>query len=505
MAADKSKFQLTERVSVDSRYVFPRERVMTHSFVHSSNVIGRDSDKENIINFLLELCDLGNVPLVPIVGIGGLGKTTLARMVYNDEKVNRHFSLKMWVCVSEDFNVTRLMKEIIDSATGEYCTKLTADQLQARLRKTLGKTLGGKKFLLILDDVWNEDRVKWIELRELLMGGANGSKIIVTTRSNQVASIIGTVPPYVLRGLPHEDCLFLFLKWAFVDGEEKRYSNLVKIGDGIVRKCGGVPLAVRTLGSLLYAKTDENDWLFIKDNDIWRLEQGENGILPVLKLSYDYLPSYLQCCFAYCSLFPKDYCFDSRYLVYYWMALGLLFIPNDNELLEDVRLRYLKELLSRCFFQDVEDYGFYFTFKMHDLLHDLSVLVARRECLTVNFKTQNVDIRVRHFSLIDNPFNNQEDPNLLNNARSVRTFFLLRENDFFTESFLSRCLSRFKYFRLLSLSSILRDVLPDSVGTLKHLRYLDLSHNFFFGRTPRIYLSASQFANLKTCWFFNAV
>ncbi|XP_031254344.1 disease resistance protein RGA2-like [Pistacia vera] len=314
------------------------------------------------------------------------------------------------------------------------------------------------------------------------MGGAYGSKIVVTTRSNQVASVMGTVPPYILNGLPHKDCMSLFFKWAFVDGEEKKYPNLIKFGGEIVETSGGIPLAVRTLGSLLCTKTDESDWLFIKDNDIWRLEQREDDILPALKLSYDRLPSQLQRCFSYCSLFPKDYHFDSRYLVHFWMALGLV-IPYGNEELEDAGLRYLKEFLSRCFFQDVEDFGFYFTFKMHDLVHDLAVSVAERECLVVKSETQNVDRRVRHFSFVDTHFYKDESPKLSSNTDSVRTIFFPREDyGFLTESFLKMCFS--KYLRLLSLSSILHFALPDSIGTLKHLRYLDLSDNIFLTELP---------------------
>lgn len=135
-----------------------------------------------------------------------------------------------------------------------------------------------KLFLLILNDVWNEDHEKWIELKNLLKVGGNGSKIIVTTRSQSVALFMGTVPMYKLKGLPHEDCISFFVQWAFKKGEEEQYPILLKIGDEIVKKCGGVPLAVRTLGSLLYSKIDECDWLFVKDNEIWRLGQKENDI-----------------------------------------------------------------------------------------------------------------------------------------------------------------------------------------------------------------------------------
>ena len=129
----------------------------------------------------------GNVSVIPIVGSGGLGKTTIAKLVYNDEQVVRHFQLKMWVYVSEDFDVKRLITKILKSAVG-IDENLSIDQLQMRLRERIKD----KKFLLVLDDVSNEDHIKWIELKNLLLGGGNGSKIIVTTQNSFVANIMST-------------------------------------------------------------------------------------------------------------------------------------------------------------------------------------------------------------------------------------------------------------------------------------------------------------------------
>ncbi|XP_022743808.1 disease resistance protein RGA2-like, partial [Durio zibethinus] len=211
----------------DNRHVIHRE---THSFVNSSDVIGRDVDKENIINRLMEPSKAGDIPVIPIVGIGGLGKTTLAQLVYNDDRVTRLFPLKIWVCVSEEFTLARLLKLIIHSVNEkEKCDDSTVEALQTCLRRLLND----KKFLLILDDVWNEDRGRWIEFRDLLksMGDFSQSKIIVTTRSREVAKIMSSIHPYELNGLPHDECLTLFAKWAFNDGDERQHPNLMRIGE----------------------------------------------------------------------------------------------------------------------------------------------------------------------------------------------------------------------------------------------------------------------------------
>lgn len=236
IAAEKDQFNLVERR--EDGNVMTRLRDMTHSFVDPSAVIGREKEKKEIIDLLLRSDPSKNVNVIPIVGLVGVGKTALAKMVYNDGRVGSHFQLRMWVCVSEDFNLTRLVKEIVKSAgLGFDEDSITVEMLQTSLRELIKK----RKFLLVLDDVWNDELGKWIELRDLLVGGSKGSKILVTTRSQSVASIMGTVPSYTLKGLSQKDCLSLFVRWAFKEREDKKFPNLLKIGEDIVKKCNGVP------------------------------------------------------------------------------------------------------------------------------------------------------------------------------------------------------------------------------------------------------------------------
>ncbi|CAJ2672399.1 unnamed protein product [Trifolium pratense] len=243
VATDGTGFGLV-RINVEPGLHMQR-REYTYSHVEASKVIGRENDKEAIIKLLMESNLQGDsgksLCVIPIVGIGGLGKTTLAKLVFNDKRIDEVFQLK----------------------------------LQIRLRHKLS----GQKFILVLDDIWNDDRTKWIELSDLINVGAVESKIIVTTSSNSIASMMGTVPSYVLKGLSPENCLSLFVKWAFKNGEEEKYSNLVEIGKEIVRKCAGVSLAVKTLGSSLFSKYDLNMWIFIRNNEIWKLEQKKEVMM----------------------------------------------------------------------------------------------------------------------------------------------------------------------------------------------------------------------------------
>ncbi|PPR91980.1 hypothetical protein GOBAR_AA28707 [Gossypium barbadense] len=264
IAALKNNFHLVER-HVGPRYDRRSERE-THSFVQKSEVIGRDEEKRRIVKMLTQddPADEEDIPVLPIVGIGGMGKTALAKLVFNDEAVDAHFELKLWVCVSDDFDLKRLVVKAIKAGKGGDgdLGSMYLEQLQ----KVLRDCLNAKKYLLVLDDVWNEDNRKWMELKQLFAGGAVGSKIVVTTRSNQVAKISGTISPHHLEALPYDKSLSLFLKFAFKKGEEKQHPNLEEIGE-IVMKCKGVPLVLKTFGSLLFSKTSEQEWKVFKDTE----------------------------------------------------------------------------------------------------------------------------------------------------------------------------------------------------------------------------------------------
>ncbi|CAJ1911818.1 unnamed protein product [Sphenostylis stenocarpa] len=489
VAADRHKFSL-QIIDVDTRVVHTRE--MTHSRVSDSNVIGRQQDKEKIIELLMQQNpndEDTSLSVIPIVGIGGLGKTTLAKFVFNDNRIQECFPLKMWVCVSDDFDIKQVIIKIINSTNDLASADVPPQQQNLKmmdleqLQNQLTNKLGGQKFLLILDDVWNEDRVKWIELENLLQVGAAGTKILVTTRSHSIASMMGTVPSHILEGLSQEDSLSLFVKWAFKAGEEEKHPRLVKIGREIVKKCRGVPLAVRTLGSLLFSKFEMSEWEYVRDNEIWNLPQKKDDILPALKLSYDLMPSYLRQCFALFSLYPKDYdYFNSFEVTTLWGALGLLESPKQNSTLEDVANQYLYELISRSFLQDSVNRGTVFEFKIHDLVHDLALFVAKNECLFINSNVQSIPENVRHLSFAES--------SLLGNLftkKSVAVRTIMLQNDTAGskgESFLDNCVSKFRYLRVLDLRYSTCETVPRSIGKLKHLRYFNIMHNLNIKRLP---------------------
>uniref|UniRef100_A0A5B7AAH7 Putative disease resistance protein RGA1 n=1 Tax=Davidia involucrata TaxID=16924 RepID=A0A5B7AAH7_DAVIN len=492
--ADRRSFHFVEQV-IDTQ-VANRVRE-THSFVCASDVIGRVGDKVKIVELLLRLDCPEDISVVPIVGLGGLGKTTLAKLVYNDERVVGKFEARMWVCVSEDFELKKVTEKIIKSANCASNVQLDLDQLQTCLRRHLNS----KKFLLVLDDVWNEDPKKWKDLRELLSGGAKGSKILVTTRSGTVASIMGTIPPYNLKGLSNDECFSIFVKCAFKEGQEKEHPKLVEIGKVIVSKCGGIPLAVRTLGSLLYMKTEEREWLYIKDNDMWKIAQKENDILPILRLSYDQMPSHLKQCFAYCCNFPKDYLIPREELINLWIAQGFI-QPADGSLqLEDIGNLYFRDLLSRSFFHDVDETfdSEILTCKMHDLVHDLARSVAGKEFSIMNCETKVISERVRHGLFCEENLSGKEFPRSLRELEKMRSFSFSFKIGPISKSFLDALIKSFKCLRVLDLSESEFEELPNSIGTLNHLRYLGLCQNRCIRELPN---SICKLLNMQTLYLF---
>ena len=364
-------------------------------------MVGRVEIKEYMIKRLLSDNSTSRkkrIDVISIVGMGGAGKTTLAQLLYNDEPVQEHFQQKAWICVSEEFSLLKITKSILQTIGSD-----TQGESLDLLQQNLKKCLVDQKFLLVLDDVWEKStgegeglrvplRRAWETLRTPFLAAAEGSKVVVTTRDRKVAEIM-RADIHTLEGLSEEHSWSLFEKLAFEDEESGPYPQLESIGRKIVAKCKGLPLAVKSLGSLLYSKTDASEWEKILESEIWSLKDDE--ILPSLILSYQDLPLHLKQCFAYCSIFPKDYEFDKESLILLWMAEGLVQFPKSNERMVEVGEQYLDELLSKCFFQKsvTKESGFV----MHDLIHDLAQCISREFCIRFEVdKVSKIPENFRH-------------------------------------------------------------------------------------------------------------
>ncbi|KAG6632516.1 putative disease resistance RPP13-like protein 1 [Carya illinoinensis] len=449
-------------------------RSSTTSLVKESDIFGRTDDKEAIINLLLSDNVSGNeLCVIAIVGMGGLGKTTLAQLVYNDDKMEKHFDLKAWVCVSDDFDVLKMTKTMLEKFG------LSADSTDGKsldwLQVTLQQKLTGKKFLLVLDDVWNENYSEWEAFSNPFRFGVEGSRVIVTTREKHVASIMRSTEIHDLKTLQEGYCWSLFSKHAFCSGNSDAHPELEVIGRQIVKRCEGLPLAVKTIGALLWSEVDVSEWNKIMRSEIWDLRNDH--VIPALRLSYKYLPLHLKRCFAYCSIFSKDYDFKKGDVILLWMAEGLLPQVKDKTM-EQIGDDYFVDLVSRSLFEQSSIKYFEMRFGMHDLINDLARFVSGQ--FTFRLEGENsLDIvnKTRHVSFFNKLGGNSEKLRALYEAKRLRTFLPIYDNNPMPVRelvhYLLPTLSCLRVFCPFDRYNLIE--LPDSVGKIKSLRYLDLS------------------------------
>ncbi|XP_062174887.1 putative disease resistance RPP13-like protein 1 [Alnus glutinosa] len=450
------------------------------SVMNDSHVYGREKDTEAMLELLLgEKYSKVGVSVIPILGMGGIGKTTLAQLLFNDEKVQSFFELKAWACVSEDFDAVRVTKAIIKSATAESCDETDLNLLQVQVKEKLK----GKRFLVVLDDMWNESYHDWTILCAPFLAGAPGSRIVITTRNQRVSSMMSTIPAYCLKVLSNDACLSIFTQHALGTSNFSAHPNLKDIGEKIVEKCKGLPLAAKTLGGLLRTTLDRYEWEGILKSKIWDIPEERSRIVPALMLSYHHLPSHLKRCFAYCSILPKDYEFEEEQVVLLWMAEGLIQPPKGNKQMKDLGSQYFCDLLSRSFFQHSSMKKS--KFLMHDLINDLAQWVAGDICFKMEDRIEGINKgkiskRVRHLSYLGDYFDGAKKFEVFSELTCLRTFMPLMLPNmgmcYLTHDVPFKLLSKLPCLRVLSFSGYRIVELPDSIGDLKHLRYLDLSY-----------------------------
>ncbi|KAJ9541121.1 hypothetical protein OSB04_027627 [Centaurea solstitialis] len=479
LAEQKNTLGLNVSMDVVERSNGTYKRLEETSLVDESKVMGREGDKEALLEKLLgdEACKR-NVGIVSIVGLGGIGKTTLAKVLYNEKKVKDHFELRAWVCVSEEFNVFNLSKAIFQAVAGMNQEFGNLDLLHVALKEKLLN----KRFLVVLDDVWNEDYREWELLQSPFVVGAPGSKVIVTTRKTKVASVMNSFQPYNLNVLSHEKALSLFAQYALDEPNFYNHPTLRLTGQSIVKKCGRLPLALVTLGRMLRTKATDDEWKEVLNSEIWDL-QDESQILPALRLSYYDLPRHLKQLFAYCSLLPKGYVFDKIELVLLWMAEGFLNQSYGKKSKESLGREYFEELKSRSFFQTLaHDQSRYI---MHDLINDLATSVAGEFFFRLDETMDAYDMnesfeKFRHVSFIGQGYEAYRKlKGNLKRARGLRTFLPVSHNFwirfYLTNNVLAELLPQLQFLRVLNLSNHTITKVPPSIGSLKHIRYLNFS------------------------------
>ncbi|PRQ22889.1 putative P-loop containing nucleoside triphosphate hydrolase, leucine-rich repeat domain, L [Rosa chinensis] len=452
------------------------------SFIDPSSVIGLEEKKKNIK--LLLAADDKNTTVISIVGMAGIGKTTLVQLVCNDPEVIGWFNERIWwVCVSWEYDLIQITKSILEAATSSVCTLSNLDSIIRQLKKVM---MERGRFLLVLDDMWNESLSHWRELKLLFSSAAPGSRVLVTTQRKTVSSIVttdGDLGCFPLTTLTKEDCWEIIKK--NLKTEVHNREDLKAIGLELAEKCKGLPLAAKVIGDALHLKSEEVEWDALLKCPPWdwrHLPEGENQVYRVLKPSYVHLPAYLTRCFVYFSIIPQSQKVKVEDLIQIWAAEGFTGAQGARRI-EDIGMEYLKELCSRSFIQILSG-----EIKMNDFIHDLATSVSTNLCLrledtmsarSTSFLSQNV----RYLSLLC-----QSDESDVCTAKlkelyryqKLRTFmFFSHVNQLATNLSMSDIFQKFfeifKWLRVLKLTGSRIHKLSGPIGKLKRLRYLDLS------------------------------
>ncbi|TVU23542.1 hypothetical protein EJB05_25916, partial [Eragrostis curvula] len=431
------------------------------SYLVEPNLVGKEIiyATNKLVELVLEHRE-SKVYKIGIVGTGGIGKTTLAQKLYNDHRVEGHFKQRSWICVSQQYSEVALLKEILRSIGVHYQGE-SVGELQGKLAEAIEE----KSFLLVLDDLWQSD--VWNNLLRTPLHKACHGTIIVTTRHDTIAKAVGVEHMHRVELMSEEVGWELLWKSMNIN-DEKEVHSLRDTGREIVQKCGGLPLAIRVVASVLATKeTTESEWQKILRNDAWSLNKLPAELSGALYLSYDQLPQNLKQCFLYCALYPEDRTMHRDRLVRYWIAEG--FVEKlENQLMEDTAEEYYYELISRNLLLPNPHYFDQSMCKMHDLLRQLACHLSREECFIGD--PQSLEAKSMHKLRRISVVTEKEvvvSPSFDKHKFRVRTFIMFCDKSMAFDHSLSKRLS---YVRVLDLGGSSLQTIPDSIGSLIHLR-----------------------------------
>ncbi|KAK6138507.1 hypothetical protein DH2020_027746 [Rehmannia glutinosa] len=470
---------------------------LTYAHEVEEHFVGMENDIARLLSLVEDDIRPSN-RVISICGMGGIGKTTLARKIYQHQDLQRGFEARAWVCVTETFQAKNVLSQILRQILPNEKKEQIRNMEQQELVEELHNFQVGKRCLIVLDDIWETDH--WDILKPAFPIAGQNCKVLMTTRNEKIASQEYCV--YRLGCLTVDQGWELLQKIALpIDLAPVLKTELWRlkaIGRQMIQKCGCLPLAIKVLGGILRLKQTSGEWERVSENIDSHLKHGEGvgsntRIQQVLDLSYNVLPYYLKSCFLYLGCFPEDQEIYTERLYLLWMAEGLISYQDkgSNETLRDVAERYLSELALRCMVQVQMDelfapYNKFKSCRLHDLMHDLCLSKGEETGfvkLIDSGKNKNYIVptedTVKRLTVIhfdgDADYLDKRDK-----LKGLRSLVLLNEHsDRWSTVGLNNnttIFSKLKFLRILVLENYrFKDrKLPSEVGKLIHLRYLSL-------------------------------
>ncbi|KAM3234340.1 hypothetical protein P3L10_019700 [Capsicum annuum] len=454
----------------------PKKPVESKSLTAGKIIVGFEEET----NWLITKLTSGpkDLDVISIIGMPGSGKTTLAYKVYHDKSVARRFDTRAWCTVGQEYDKRKLLEKVYNQVTGSD-SKLSEN---IDVADELRRHLIGKKYLVVLDDLWDTDT--WHKLKRPFPLDENGSRIILTTREMEVA-LDGKrdTDPLKLRLLKSEESWELLEKRAF--GEQSCPDELLDVGKEIAENCKGLPLVADLIAGVIAGREKTKSvWLEVRNNLNSIIFGSEVDVMKVIELSYDYLPHHMKPCFLYLASFPNDTAVDRVMLKMYWRAEGLV-EQTGMKSLEEVMEIYLDNLISSSLVIAFNEIGHYPTCQLHDLVHNFCLIKAKEEKLFEQISSSDpssstdlmphmvsFNFNTEHFG----PINFVLFSSKKKRHSGKHLYSLLISGDKMENCLSDAChLRHLRLLRVLNLDPsfmMVKDSLLNEIGMLNHLRFV---------------------------------
>uniref|UniRef100_A0A0E0RFI9 NB-ARC domain-containing protein n=1 Tax=Oryza rufipogon TaxID=4529 RepID=A0A0E0RFI9_ORYRU len=490
---------LSEESASSIRYEDSKGHTL-HHIMHNKKLVGFVNERQKLQELLM--ANERSCSIISIWGMGGSGKTTLVKTVSESKASKNRFDCQIWVTVSQTYDITEIMRKIIQCALKDTCSADLGSMSSEGVVLMLQETLQGRTYMMVLDDVW--DTNVWFSLEGFLDESSIRSKVVITTRINDVASLAEDKRRLQLRGLDEAESWDLFCMWAFRHGEDQTCPPAMdRVARQIVGRCEGLPLAITAVGNLLsFKRLDLMEWEKFYNQLNWELHnrldnQGLSMVTRLLGLSYKHLQVHLKNCFLLCSIFPEDYMIRGKRLCKLLVVEGLV-EPRKNMTLEEIAMEYIEKLVDRCLLQVARrnKLGRVWELQMHDIIWELAISISEKEgfCMIHNKAQRSVvECEPRRLSIHENSVRVQ----LSINASRVRSFYQF-DIDCSSVSKVQWVSRTARYLKVLELSSVPIRKLPRVIGNLFNLHYLGLRRT----KIKQLPESIDRLQNLRTLDIF---